>query len=661
MGFQFRRYDRSSTNEEIERRKKLYQSATYAWWCKARNQEHPGLPPACSKWMRVRFEVFMRDLGRDPFEAIDNNLEFEVAPDATELSSLTVRVARSTPVRRRTTTRRTLGILQAKQAITFGVVIPEPEVRAHKGHFGRQRAKDTLRPVVRHGIAGSSTVLVPAELDPRYVNPTHGKQAFTLHEWRTEIIPRLINLIDALGQYVKPTGKIKNGLPLSQGWVPFTSALNGYGRPPQFSNAQWKAWKAYLTQLFVAPTPSPNALFGGQVPEADMPFIFAGKQLEQRMPLLRSVKGSDARVYKLGQFRHDQLWTVTKASDAHEARIHLSLLGDLAELTHAMRWQLIQHLEAAPVCMTTDPEEGRLKPEQLPPTMRYEEQLAYLASPDGDFGGPAYHPTDNDEEAGVGWRGNGENFAAFPRLFGFPDPADPKVLELNAKRSTLYREWWKARTKGQRLWPPALKDAEDLGLVERTSSGAIRWVYLPMKEKGLTIYTQRVHNPSRPRGFNWVLKPSLHIDRNRFLEPEVAVALQLIKVWRMFLERRRGRRSNKFLINPLGEDYFHPVTLQAYEVLVQNVCVQRNPHDPETGMPARPNQKQRAYLQHKEENEAELERIRKEAGVSKEGVPPEWSRVYHPLSEFARGREWLRAREIMLEEDLELDRSRRTG
>ena len=657
MGFAFRRYDTSSTPEQINRRKELYHSATYVWWCKARNQELPGLPPVCSRWLEKRFEVFMRDLGRDPYEAVDNNLEFEVSPDAVELSRLTVRVSGSTRVRRRNITRRTLGIAQAKQAITFGAVIPEPDVRAYKGHFGRQRAKNTLRPVTRHGIAGSHTELVPAELDPRYVNPTHGQQAFTIEEWRTDVLPRLINFIDALGVYVKPTGKLKNGLPLNQGWVPITSSLNGYGRPAHFSNAQWAAWRTYIKQLFVAPTPGPGAHFGGQVEEVDMPFIFRGKQLEQRLPLLEVTKGSDALVYKLGQFRHDQLWTVTKDKDVHDARIHMALLGDLAELTQAMRWHLIQAYEVSPACMTSNPEEGRLKEEQLPPTMRYAQQLQYLAKPYEDFGGPVYYPPDIDEDLGICWMGNGANFAAFPRAFGFPDPADPEVLELNAKRATRYRAWWKARAKGQRLWPPSLRDAEELGLVERTPSGAVRYVYLPMKEKGLNIRTDREGSKFRPRGFDWVVPPLLHIPRNQFLEAEVAVVLQLVEVWRMFLQRRKGRHTDKFLRYPLGEDYFHPVTLQAYQVLFQNVRVQRNPHDHETGMPAYPTQKQRIYLRHKEENEAELARIQKEAGVGEAGVPNQWVGRCHPLTQTARHLAWCAAGRKMLKEDLDLVRS----
>ena len=632
--YRARPHDRSADRETLELRNRIRTLTEFIWWSSARKGELPGLPPLCTRWIHSTFEQFLADLCIKPASLLQTCHTFEVAPGAEEISPRTCRVASTKPRRLERVTRRTLGLAQAAYAVSrLDFTVPVPDTVRIKGRFGKQRPTSVRLPATHTGLTGDYTVLENAPLEERYANPLWGQSAFTVLEWRTLVLPRLIDFVDHLGLYLAPTGKTHYGLPIHQGWVPFTSKANGYDKPAELTTTQWQAWREGLIRLFADPTPSPNTYLGGYVPERDFDTLFRGKAAEQRRPFMDAVTSGHTtrRTYRPGPVKGDQCWTLTKANDVNRRSIQITLVGDLAKLTHVLRWALITRYGHTGFARSEFGSELDLPENHLPPQMRYQAQSAYLS-----MEGPAYLDSD------LGFPGNAEGFSRFPNTFGFPDPRDPEVSAHYSRLAAAYDNWRKARTAGQTIWPPPLSAAEELGLVDRTPSGAIRYVYLPMRTRNYLFHEggDEVNGMFyRPRQVLWQNPKRLHIPVNKFLRAEVMAVFDVLRVWRSFLDRRDYSRlpNESFLCSPLGQDYFHPVTIQTYDFLLRHVHVRRNPHNPDTGMPANPSpqqlvraqalqaKKEKRRLAH-EEQQAHFQRI----GLDHLGRPQDWSSPYHP-------------------------------
>lgn len=621
-----RPHDRYSSPAEVRARAEHYRTSAYRWWSKARKGDLPGLPPLCQRWATEPFQTFLLDLGIDPARLATELLEFAVAPDATEISPRTCRLANTTPRRLNRTTRRTLGLDQAAHAVArLTFTCPTPDTVRIQGRFGKQRPDKLKTPVTRQTLMGSFTSLEPAPLDPRYTNPLWGQDAFTPQQWRSLILPRLINLVDHLATYLQPTGRQRNGLPVHQGWVPFTSAASGYDKPDELSDLQWQAWRQGLIDLFAAPTPSPTTQLGGFVPERDFSTLFKNKAAADRQPFITTTKGG-ARIYRPGPFKTDRFWTLTKPTDVKPRSIHLTLLGDLAEVTHTLRWALIARYPH-PVAFDADTQDYE---DQLPPPMQYKAQLAYL-----QVDGPAYANSD------LGFAGNAEGFARFPATFHLPNPNDPDTAARYCRMAESYNRWRQARTVGQTIWPPPRQACDELGLVEYTPSGAVKFIYLPMRTHPYTFHEGGDGDNGgnyRPRPVDWRCPPHLRIPDNPFVRSEVLAFFKLMRVWHVFWSRRTHRRVDKnspFCL-PLGPHYFHPLTLPAYDFVRRHVNVGRNPYNPETGLPARPSPGQVARAQAKREaRQAERQArqtLHDRLNLDHLGRPLDWDSPYHPQS-----------------------------
>jgi hypothetical protein len=501
----------------------------------------------CSRWVQSDLHVFLNDIGLNEQDTISNDVAFHVESGAQELNPATVTATLSprTHYFRRHYSPRTIGIAQAGSAAQAALLLrwPVPKFRRFKGHIGALRQEDLVRGSYIH----APDYYAPKPLrDSRAGQPIYSEAAL-IHD----VIPNLVAFIDAIGTYLKPTGKTRRGLPIHEGTMPLGCRAKGFGVPqsPRITRTSDPGWRMMLLEIFT----QPHTIHSG-MPLQFLEHYFGKRGAKQRLKLLHR---PDATYYTLGRHQDDNFFSLTTPDDFKRNTVTLRLVGHLDQLTQAMRSALLA------VAMRTS--FGRSTP--TPRRYDFKAQLDYLQT--------AAAQTDTYEN-------RADLLANFPRLFDFP-PLTPELQATHTRLFHAYDEWRHNRPDGHTVWPPNLKTLAQLGYLQTNSAGAITHVLVPPRLKPYQLQLtpkQLPHNTDfrtyakRIRYLDWDPPSQL---KHPTLQDEVLALLALQQAIANAKNSDITLPIDHPTRTPLGAFYTHPVSLPAYQWMLANLrTVRRN-------------------------------------------------------------------------------------